>query len=88
MKILFIKEFTKINHEQLKVLGYLCLSHIVNEDEISELNDQSGGTIKFILNNLRESYKKHDHKFRGIYSKEYLAGLSKLAVVRDNKFKV
>jgi hypothetical protein len=60
----------------------------VNEDEITELNDQTGGTIRFIVNNLKESYKKQDHKFRGIYSKEYLAGLSKLAVIRDNKFKV
>ena len=66
----------------------MCLSHIVNEDEQSELNDQTGGTVKFIVNNLKESYKKNDHKFRGIYAKEYLAGLSKLAVVRENKFKV
>ena len=61
---------------------------MVNEDEINELNDQGGGTIKYIVNNLKESYKKTDHKFCGIYAKEYLASLSKLAVVRENKFKV
>jgi hypothetical protein len=81
-----IKQFSLINHEQLKVLAFLCLAHILNEDELRETD--SAVVIKYLTSNLRESYKKDDHKFKGIASREYLAGLTKLAVNRDNKFKV
>lgn len=83
-----VKAFTQINHDHLKVLAYLCLAHIVHEDEIGILNDLHGNTIEFIVNNVKESFKKDDHRYRGIASREYLAGLSKLAINRENKFKV
>jgi hypothetical protein len=63
------------------------LAHILNEDELRE-TDSAVIVIKYLISNLRESYKKDDHKFKGIAAREYLAGLTKLAVNRDNKFKV
>ncbi len=72
----------------MRVLAYLCLAHIVNEDENQFVNDSSGGVIKFLINNLREAYKQDSHKYKGLSAREYLHGLCKLAVNRENKFKV
>ncbi|CAF0785528.1 unnamed protein product [Brachionus calyciflorus] len=76
-----------IESEHLKVLVYLILAQIINENEFDKLNDPSNEVAESVVNYIKESLKK-ERRYKGISTSEYLECLAKLAVTKDNKIKI
>ncbi|XP_060073449.1 uncharacterized protein LOC132553238 [Ylistrum balloti] len=81
----FLKSYEE--HEMLKIMAMLTLSHIVEEDENDKLMDDTGsieGTLKYIDKAIEEERRR----YRGFTPQELMDGLGKLAVNDNNKKKI
>ena len=82
-----LKNLTRIENEHLRVLVYLILAQIIDENEFDRLSDPSSEIIEALTSFIKESLKK-DHRYKGISTAEYMECLAKLAINKDNKNKV
>jgi hypothetical protein len=75
------------NTEHLKVLVYLILAQIVDENEFDKSNDPSSELIESISNYIKESLKK-EHRYKGISTGEYMDCMARLAITKENKIRI
>lgn len=82
-----LKQWSSIQHEFLKVLIYLVLAQIVGESDFNELNDPTNEAIENISYYIKRSIQGNG-RHRGISTNEYMACMAKLAVTKENQFKM
>ena len=82
-----LKSWSTTQHKFLKVLIYLVLAQIVSENDFNELNDPTNEAIENITFYIKRSIQSNG-RYRGISTNEYLECMSRLAVTKDNQFKM
>ncbi|KAL5019742.1 hypothetical protein ScPMuIL_002634 [Solemya velum] len=82
-----IMPFINFNDEMLKILAMLTLARIVEEEENTQLIDETG-TIKCIIGWIGKALDSPRRRHRGFTPQELTEGLDKLAVNDSNKMKI